>query len=92
MGIAQSIRHSPGFGIASQIVRGKPLQTNSLGTFADSVPDNILRDAFAPDLAFFADCAKDPALFDPSSSKPSIDRIFYPQWHWYRANMRAFTH
>jgi hypothetical protein len=46
---------------SSQIVRGKPLQTDSLGPSADSVPDNIVRDAFAPDLAFFADGTKDPA-------------------------------
>src|ERR1700724_3995 len=46
-----SIRHSPEFGIASEIVRREFANANLGGELLNDVPDQLFRHSFAPHLA-----------------------------------------
>jgi hypothetical protein len=55
-----------------QIMRGNVLQPGLLATSADHVPDNVLRNAFAPHLAQSRDRSEDFAVTDPGGACPLV--------------------
>src|SRR5215472_7643506 len=67
------IRHSPGCGIAAQVVRGNLLQAGPLATASDDVPDHVLRDATAPHFSLTCDRSEGFALRDIRGLCPVVE-------------------
>ena len=74
-----------------QIMRRNVLQSGSLATSSDHVPDNILRDAVTPHLAQSGDRSKDFAIADPSGACPLVQGSFDPRRNGHRANVATFA-
>jgi hypothetical protein len=72
-------------------VRCNVLQPRSRAAGSDHVPDNVLREAAAPDLSLSGDRSKDFALTNPSGSCPLIESGFHPVRNGHRANVATFT-
>ena len=74
-----------------QVMPGNMLQARSLTAGSDDVPDNILREAFAPYLYRPVYGSEDPSLRDPSSQGPLIERGFDPFWNRDGADVPALA-
>ena len=66
----QRIRHSPGFGIAAQIMRRELVYANLRGELFNYVPDELLGNPFAPDLPSATHATEEATAFDSSSVHP----------------------
>jgi hypothetical protein len=85
VGVAK-LRASP-----TQIVRRDMLQPCSLATASHYVPDDVLRDAGAPDLSTPRYGSKDSTLGNPSGCEPLIEGLFCPLRNRNRSDMTALT-
>ena len=72
---------------SAQVMRRNSLQPRFLAAGLDDVPDDILRDTFAPDPACPGDRPEYPALRNTSLGCPVIQRGFHPGWNRDSADM-----
>src|SRR5207302_7222983 len=70
-----------------QVVRRDVLQARPRAARLYHVPDNILRDATAPDLSFPGNCSEDFALRDIRSACPVVESGFDPARNRHGANV-----
>jgi len=70
-------------------MRCNVLQSRSLTTGLDHIPDYVLRYTFAPHLPRSTDRSKDPAPDNPRLYGPFIQRDFDPGWNRDGADMAA---
>jgi hypothetical protein len=75
-----------------QIVRREMIKLHSLGTIPNHIPDDVLRETFAPCGSMPAYCPKDSAVCDTRCRHPPIDCALYPNRHRNRANMAALSY
>lgn len=85
VGVAQLRTGSP------QVVRGNMLQACSLAAGLDYVPDNILRDAFSPNLSRSGNPSKDPSFRHLGCHYPLIESRLDPLWNGHRADVAALA-
>ena len=77
----ESIRHSPGFGIAAKIMRGDAWDSGCVGVGFDKLPDNLLAQHFARD-AVSAIYRTEHVTFRHAGWRcPGIDRHLHPGRH-----------
>src|SRR5436305_14547386 len=72
-------------------MRCNVLQCCSLATASHHVPDDVLRDASAPDLSTSRNCPKDPSLCNPGCRSPLIECLFCPKRNRNRTNVTALA-
>src|ERR1700722_10363725 len=87
----KSIRHSPGFGIATQIVRSNIVDATFRRALFHNAPDHFRTETGLPDALGLVDGPKYRAGADSGGSQPVIHCHFNPVWHGYGANMPSFT-
>ncbi len=82
------IRHSPGFGIAPQIMRGKPLYFSRLRRLPDHLPEHLRCHASSPDATGLVDRPKNATFGDAACRGPLVQGTFNP--HRDRAKILDF--
>src|SRR3954453_2736906 len=88
---ARCIRHSPGFGIATEIVRCEFANANLGGELLDDVPDQFFRYSFAPNLAGAAYTPEESASLDCSRRRPVIQKGGHPVRNWDGSNVTSLA-
>src|SRR3984885_15548866 len=87
----ESIRHSPGFGIAPQVMRGKPLYFGCLRRLPDHLPEHLRCHAISPDATGLVDRPKNAAFGDATCCGPVIQGTFSPPGNWDCTNMASLA-
>jgi len=85
------IRHSPGFGIATQIMRSELSEADLLRVFFYDVPDHAFRHSVAPMFACPTDASKQPSGRKAGGGDPCVDGRFDPVGHRHGSNVSALT-
>ena len=86
------IRHSLGFGIASQIVRRQPRHPDASGGFLDDVPNRLYRHPISPCLSHFVDPAKQPSSINCGCGEPIVQFGSHPIGNRNRSNVTSLAH
>ena len=86
-----SIRHSPGFGIATKVMGGNPRNTGGFRISLQELPDNLFAQTDALRPARSIHRAEYASIDDPGCSGPRVGRHFHPRWHRDRSDPSMFT-
>src|ERR1035437_3426099 len=79
-----SIRHSPGFGIAPQVMRCDPRNASRCRIPLEQLPDNLFAQTDGLHLAGAVHGPEYKSVSDTSRGSPRTDRHLDPRWHGYR--------
>jgi hypothetical protein len=81
-----SIRHNPGFGIATKVMRRNPRNTGRRGVALEQLPDDLFAERHALNLAPAVHGPEYVAVSDTHRTSPRIDRHLRPGRHRHRPN------
>src|ERR1019366_2280916 len=87
-----SIRHSPGFGIAPQVMRCDPRNSSRCSVPLEQLPDNLFAQTDALRLAGAVHRSEHISVGDPGRGSPRINRHLHPRRHRDRPHAAMLPH